>query len=115
MKIKVTKAELLAIVSKTLGFEVTEVVIAKPANTVWTDFLTKLAKEMCLGYADAETIKPEHKIPAIKALRTLTGYGLAEAKWAVENWSAYSKAFIKYGRPPIIEGPCFSDNGPKLR
>jgi len=115
MKITISKAEMLRVMSEHFRIEVTEVVISKNNSAVVDNFLTKMAKEMGTTNITEGMLGGANKIPAIKALRTVTSYGLAEAKWAVENWGAYIKAYTKFGRQPKIEGNCMSyGEGPKL-
>ena len=51
-----------------------------------------------LGYS------PINKIPAIKLLRELTPYGLAQAKWAIENFETVRDFVEANGRFPVLEG-----------
>ena len=43
-----------------------------------------------------------NKIGAIKAVRSASGYGLKEAKDAVENWDAFYKVMLEKDRWPDI-------------
>jgi len=109
MQIRVTKVELLEIMSAHFGREITEVVIAKPP-AAYEAFLNKLEKEMQIDHlTEAVLFEPHHKIPAIKALRGLVpSYGLGDAKWVIENWMQWSAFFKSKGRIPNIKGS-FSD------
>ena len=110
MKINITKAELLTILTARFGVEVTEFSIAK--GTEWEKFVASWAKA---NSSSVEAIRlSDQKIPAIKSLRTITNYGLAEAKWAVENMPAFERAFKKYGRLPVLNGNIFGPTGPQI-
>lgn len=116
MKITVTKAELLEILSKHFGVEIMECTIAKPSTLAKdiTDFLKDTVMKsvgtlrMATLPVNAQTWTGENKIPAIKALREWyhgkykDNLGLAEAKWAIENWDQWIGFVIKRGRAPKI-------------
>lgn len=42
------------------------------------------------------------KIAAIKSLRTITGLGLVDSKWAIENWARWIQFVGYYGKFPVI-------------
>lgn len=46
---------------------------------------------------------PINKIPAIKLLRELTPYGLAQSKWAIENFETVREFVENNGRFPDLE------------
>jgi ribosomal protein L7/L12 len=122
MKIRVTQTELHALLSKALGMEVTGVVISKGHKAAVEKFLEAMAKELGVATILPHGFSAEQKIPAIKALRTVTTgvgmwggaamYGLAEAKWAVENWPRFIKEFTRLGHVPKLGGQIFSVEGP---
>jgi ribosomal protein L7/L12 len=89
MKITVTKSELLRILSAHFNQEITECTICKSTGPCKIEVL--LAKELGLPHITQSNISGANKIPAIKALRTVVAdnLGLAEAKWAVENWEKW--------------------------
>lgn len=63
-----------------------------------TNALGRHVNRISLGEFTPET----GKIPAIKALRGITCMGLAESKWAVENWAKWIQ-FVGYeGEYPHI-------------
>jgi ribosomal protein L7/L12 len=119
MTIKVTQSELYILLSKALGMNVTGVVISKGHVKVVQAFLDRMTKEVGLS-ATENGFPPDQKIPAIKALRTVTAgmneavgsYGLAEAKWIVENWPRFIKEYSRLGRLPRLGGTIFSTEGP---
>lgn len=115
MKLSLQKSELLAILSAHLGHTVTDITITKVPSTVARDLTAKVARDLCIsGELDQTRINhPNNKIPAIKSLRShVSGMGLAEAKWAVENWGEWI-AFTKDNRRvPKIEFLGGGWNGP---
>lgn len=104
MKIQISKTELLEIMSKHFNMAVSEVVISK-SPTLHLKIRENLGKalrhevtltEKCLNNGP-------HKIPAIKALRELNpGMGLADAKFAIENWDKWIGFIQEKGRIPTI-------------
>lgn len=104
---------MLKVLSNHFGSEVEDFVISK-SHTFHARLMECLVREMNLDYkgngSDLQGfITGANKIPAIKALRVAvaeidkTTFGLADAKWAVENWATFY-AFIKSkGRLPKIE------------
>jgi hypothetical protein len=97
MKIFLTKTELLAILNQhcALG-NVTDFTITKPQKS--NDILFKTEKALTdllhTSRIYPQSFNSENKIPAIKCLREVTGAGLADSKWAIENWSEW-KEFVK--------------------
>jgi len=47
-------------------------------------------------------------IPAIKEYRAATNSGLAQAKWAVENWNQVKFWMVKYNKLPVVMGNPYS-------
>lgn len=99
MRISVTKRELQSILSSHFKTNVTEVEI-DGGNP---DIVSMLKQKIGL------VIDPVNKIQSIKELRTITAIdpkifnyvlGLAEAKWAVENWARFLNFVEKNGRIP---------------
>jgi hypothetical protein len=99
MKVILTKAELLSIISKHLRVKVTDFDIVH----VGAKIVAVLQK--AIGAFD---YRGGGKISAIKALRVAScefnankdAMGLADSKWAVENWEQFA-AFVKdNGRLP---------------
>lgn len=103
MKIQLTKLELLEIMSAHFRQKVTEVVISK-SNAAYDDLMLRMGREMEMdGLTDRVVMEPTNKIRAIKALRTVTGLGLFEAKVSVENWPKYVAVLKAEGRHPIVQ------------
>jgi ribosomal protein L7/L12 len=122
MKILLTKPELLKILSTHFDVEVTDLTVHKTAHTI-TKLREGLARTMVrnghtpitdtadLTVMARQMNEPSHKIPAIKALRTVVQdmglrsdiYGLAEAKWAVENWCQFCDYLINKGKLPKVQ------------
>jgi hypothetical protein len=98
MKIEITKADLLKFLSKRMGMEVTDVVVV--SGVTMADMIRKAIGG--LNY------KFSQKIMAIKALRQLAidekwvevTIGLADAKWAVENFNEFIAFIEKNNRLP---------------
>lgn len=108
MKIALTKPELLKILSKHFGEDITDLTITKGSNFHMI-LMEKLSKIICIPVAPAMVFPPDKKIPAIKALREVVpGTGLAEAKWAIENWNEWIAFVAKHGRAPEITGNLWS-------
>ena len=94
MKLNLSRKELLVILSSRFGFEVTDYTITK--DNRWLENVTVRMERV-----GAFPIRADNKIAAIKALRTeVANMGLAEAKWAVENWSVWSAAAKKFNAAP---------------
>lgn len=109
MKITVTKLELLSILSSHFNREITECTISK--NTGPCKIELRFAKELKLSEITQSSISGANKILAIKALRTVNpGMGLAEAKWAVENWEKWIGFVRTKGRAPRFDVTMWSDN-----
>lgn len=94
MKINLSRKELLSILSSRFGYEVTDYTITKEPRYV--ENLTIRMEHM-----NAWPIRADNKIACIKALRTeVPNMGLAEAKWAIENWPQWSAAAKKFNAAP---------------
>jgi hypothetical protein len=105
MKISLSKPELLAIVSAELGYKVTEITITKQP-TLHLELEAKVSQDIGVsgGLNQSLLTRGDLKIPAIKSLRTHNaGMGLAEAKWAVENWSQWIDFVKVNGKAPKME------------
>jgi len=112
MKIAVNKSELLSIMTKHFGIDITEVTITK-GFTYHVSIMEIMSKILGLTVSSSRMFSPEMKISAIKALReAVPGTELAEAKWAIENWNTWISFVAKTGRIPKIEGDMW--NSPKL-
>ena len=118
MKVTLTKLELLQILTAHFNITVTDLVISKNYTGIVNNFLGKMAKELGLATVPEHGFSPEQKIPAIKALRNVTKdggmYGLAEAKWAVENWPRFIKEYTRLGHLPVLGGSIYSEAGPTI-
>jgi ribosomal protein L7/L12 len=92
---------------------VSECVISKAGTHRYE---TKLAKMLNLSCVTQSSLIGANKIPAIKFLREVVAdnMGLAEAKWAVENWEKWITFVRTKGRAPKMQGEIFSPAGPKL-
>lgn len=126
MKIRISKVELLSMLSRQLGYEVTEVVLEKPTKPILEALLMAM-QDIIEDYtsgpkfeslADFKRIfeMPDQKINCIKALRdairakklpvpksvSANGdtYGLAEAKCIIENWASFYRWVERNGRLP---------------
>lgn len=105
MKISLSKPELLAIVSAELGYKVTEITITKQ-STLHLDIEAKVSQDIGVSGGLNHTLvnRGDLKIPAIKSLRShVKDMGLAEAKWAVENWSQWIDFVKVNGKTPKLE------------
>ena len=115
MKLTVTKKELLALCSKALGCEVSEIVVskdfspAKLSDAKLSDRIVKMFQDD--GYLDAQgQILPHQKIEAIKFLRNTIypstaekgGIGLGQAKWTIEHWDEFVAFITKNRRLPKV-------------
>ena len=69
----------------------TEITIQRPSNKVWKPLQTMINDIQGMRY------NANDKIRAIKRFREGVASGLAEAKWAIENW-AVTKAWIEKNR-----------------
>lgn|ERR1035437_814865 len=99
MKIQITKPQLLEILSRNFNTTVEDVTI------VGSDMANIIQAEI-----SSFDYNGSQKIPALKHLRQLTidhdwlagdNMGLADAKWAVENFSAFMAFVQKNDRLPI--------------
>ena len=112
IKIKLTRAELLDIVSKYMGFTIAEVTIEPPVRKIMVrsnaplsyDILQEFRKTFNSNSLIAEFIKdhPEHQIAIIKKIREMSGMGLAESKWAFQNWTRWFDWINAHGRYPKV-------------
>lgn len=103
MKISISKTELLKLLTEHFNFSVTDVSINKEPSTLAQNILREMEKEL----GDSNVTKPDRKILAIKAIRTIlsnrgTFMRLAEAKWVIENWHQWIEFVKKYNRIPVI-------------
>ncbi len=96
LTLSITKEELLNILTNNLDPGVITECLQKHFNCpelVW-DWANNWASKL----ESIETLFPDmaysQKISAIKELRTRTGIGLADAKYAVENWNKWF-GFVK--------------------
>jgi len=109
MKITVTKTQMLELLSRALNTEVTDFTVSK--SKLATQFEDGMTKQM-----GQERPFPAHrKLEAIKRIRTLSveflkgTMGLADSKWAIENWSRWITFVRTHGRVPIIHNAWTSD------
>lgn len=106
MKITLTKTELLAILNQKFGPEITDVAISNPPGPAKeTPFFRRIINQMAMELQYPVTITvvcpADKKIAAIKALRGFVpGMGLAEAKWAIENWNRWITFVKGHDREP---------------
>ena len=106
--LKVTRAELIQLLCKATNSAVTDFSVIKvpTVKDVITPIMIQMGRIMNLPIVHPD-IAPsaDKKIPYIKALREcVTGLGLAEAKWAVENWVQYTTFIRANGRLPKFGG-----------
>lgn len=103
MKITLTKRELLDMLYDKFGFKFSEVDIVPDTDNDISAAKCQQAVEIPLSKGK--------KIDAIKALREVAGntnvtglsecrLGLADAKWAVENWPKWIEFVRNFGRLP---------------
>ena len=105
MKISLSKPELLAIVSAELGYKVTEITITKQ-STLHIELEAKVSQDIGVSGGLNQTLvnRGDLKIPAIKSLRShVKDMGLAEAKWAVENWAQWIDFVKVNGKAPTMQ------------
>lgn len=108
MKLTVTKAELLSLLTRAVNATVEDVVITKGNPKLYEKVINAFKTSGCLDANGG--IRPECKIQAIKQLRgevypkNADGVmiGLAESKWAIENWVAFTLFIQKRRRFPKI-------------
>ena len=112
MKIIITQNELREIMSARLGGVSIDSVEVQDANDMGLEIVNRLttaAKPVSLAVALVQD-----KIKSIKALREIvremTTYtmGLAEAKWAVENWNKWIGFVSEKGKIPNFNGTTIS-------
>ena len=96
MKITLKYNELLTLLSKSFGVTVTGFTLEEPLSETLIDVVSK-----CPNY------QTNQKLLAIKTLRewtsknTLDYIGLADAKWAIENWERFYSFVVEYDRLPV--------------
>ena len=117
MKLSLGKLELLQILSDHFGVKVEDVTIVKNGGKTLADRITReLTKKIGCDPGIVCTQNVSQKIPAIKMLRDImgttnspglspNGMGLADAKWAIENWAEWIAFVAKYNRVPNIHTP----------
>lgn len=107
MKIEITYSELCAILSRSFNCTVESINIING---------TTLAQK-CIAAVTKLNYKGNEKISAIKALREVfpcnepnrsSTLGLAEAKWAVENWEKWIE-FVKQNNRVPANGYCYNN------
>ena len=104
MKLSVTKEELLQILSNHFGQSVSECTILK-VPSLHRNIIDSLMKDLKIPIVGAGVLNVSNlKIPAIKSLRSITGAGLGEAKWAIEHWDEWIGCVKKNGRLPTFRG-----------
>lgn len=128
MRIKVTKQELLDLLTKAIGSKITEVVISKSdveSSILYEKIERAMMNEFNIILREnlVEIFTSENKIPAIKVLRKYLfnngldpqhKYGLAWSKWVVENWNTWINFVKTHNRVPDIIGDLWSETGPYL-
>jgi len=105
MKLVVTKAELLALVSAKLGVEFEDITIVKGGKSLVEKTINAVERLVpAVRLTESACPPPDQKIPVIKALReVIPGLGLAEAKAITENWPMWIGHVKMWGRYPKIE------------
>lgn len=137
MQIRISKAELLSMLSKQLGYEVTEVVLEKPTKAI-IDALCVAMMGYVKGYSKENSLanveefnafvqRSDKKILCIKALRdvirnnkmempkdcgNVDTYGLAEAKAIIENWSHFHRWVARNNRLPSLRNISYNGEPP---
>ncbi len=101
MNVTLSKEELLSILSKQFGYNVTKYVISKSPDpealeTKVLEGLKPLVKNQ-VNYLELRA----NRISAIKKLREIVcDLGLAEAMWAIDNWEKWIAFVKKNNRTP---------------
>lgn len=75
-----------------------------PAVALVPSFFEKEVNQLELRNLLAKATVPGEKISAIRSLRTLGGYGLKEAKDAIENWEDFYNLMLRINRWPTPNG-----------
>ncbi len=98
MKLKLTVAEAKILVLRALNLPSdTEIVFTKIPSKM--PEVRRLIEEI-----ERLDYKSSGKILAIKKFREIVPTGLAESKWAVENWDTVKAFMLKNKRLPLITG-----------
>jgi hypothetical protein len=106
MKLTLTKDELLVILAHKFGSEITDVSVINPPRPpkelpLFRRLINQLAMELQYPVTITVVCPADKKIAAIKALRGFVpGMGLAEAKWAIENWNRWITFVKGHDREP---------------
>jgi len=104
MKLSLTKKELLDVLTKHFEHLVTECVIVKGPTTISNYLESRMTEKF-----GKVRFPGERKIEAIKYLREILydrlkdTHGLADSKWAIENWDRWIEFVKIHGRMPIIK------------
>jgi ribosomal protein L7/L12 len=99
MKLKITTEEAVILIKRALNLPADiEVTITKAPTGVIKVFKSLVSQIEALNYQCSS------KIQAIKIFREVTFSGLAEAKWAIENWATYKAWVLKNKRWPKFGG-----------
>lgn len=121
MKIAVTKPELLQILSAHFNQDVTECTITKPIAILAKRIEAALCTKLGLKRVTQTALSGSSKIPAIKIIREVIANnnnnnypGLAETKWAVENWERWIEFVRQNDRLPNYQGSMWEAPGPIL-
>jgi len=112
MKITVDKSELLSILTAHFGRPISDVVITKEpkkAGRIMEALREEINGMAAEHLANNEALqsflrRPDKKILCIKALRAVTGEGLAESKWAIEHWTEWLACLRQKNRLPKVQG-----------
>lgn len=102
MKVTISVQEITALVREKYGLpfdmvlEISDLTISDAAKNL----VNTLKIRDCL--TEFGNIAPDKKIAAIKTLRELVGNcGLAQAKYAIEDWPCFLDSIRKNGYPPM--------------
>ena len=104
MKISLTKKELLSILTQHFGQDVSECVIVKGPSALSSYLERRMTEKF-----GKPRFEPGRKIEAIKYLREIIHdqsketLGLADAKWACENWNRWIVFIQTFKRMPVIK------------
>jgi hypothetical protein len=130
--LQATKAELIQLLCKATNSAITDFVVLKTktadkAGDIMTPILVKMAQLLNSALVCPNTQPPPSmKIAYIKALREAASpfvptdrnsgiMGLAEAKWAVENWVQWTSFVRTNNRLPILDGNGYGWDSMTLR
>ncbi len=104
LKLSLTKAELLGILSANIGTQVEDLDITdwvNPSLPLHEHIIEQIEKEAGMGIESVSNA--ENKIRFIKAFRTVVpGTGLKDAKWVIENWNEWITFVANIGRIPVL-------------